>query len=146
MVIKNKDTAEVGKYIVTRCSRCDNDVNHVVVAQGADGIVARVKCIVCGSEHNYKRTKAVVKSSTTSSRRFTPKAPAPPKVSIKLWEEAKSGAKNKVPLEYAINKTFEKDNLIYHPTMGVGVVMKAYDNKIDVIFSQDIKALVHNKK
>ncbi|MEI6079558.1 MAG: hypothetical protein WCQ53_02840 [bacterium] len=148
MVNKDPDRAGVGTHIVTYCSRCAHDVNHVVVAQGADGIVARVKCIVCGSEHNYKKAAARSASSTRSaaSRATAKTIPAPSRFNVKLWEEARAGAKNRVPIEYTINKKFEKDNLIYHSTMGEGVVMKAYDNKIDVIFSSDIKSLVHNRK
>ncbi|MCX6112030.1 MAG: hypothetical protein NTY22_01920 [Proteobacteria bacterium] len=149
MTNKNSDNADVGTHIITYCSKCGHDVNHVVVAHGQDGIVARVKCIVCNSEHKYKKTA----SSKPSSRRAyssisnsIKNSSTPTKFNIKLWEDAKAGAKNKVPIEYTINKIFEKDNLIYHSTMGEGIVMKVYDNKIEVIFSSDIKSLVHNRK
>ena len=149
MTNKNTDMAGVGTHIVTYCSKCAHDVNHVVVAHGADGMVARVKCIVCNSEHNYKKMSQtrVVQHRTSSSLTGGAKAHhIPPKFNIKLWEDAKAGAKNRTPVEYTINKMFEKDMLIYHSTMGEGVVMKVYDNKIEVIFSMDIKSLVHNRK
>ncbi|MEI6093051.1 MAG: hypothetical protein WCQ47_05135 [bacterium] len=149
MIKKDKDKADVGSHIVTYCSRCAHDVNHVVVAHGADGLVARVKCIVCSSEHNYKKTKVERSSSPktySAASSISKLSQVPARCNTKLWEQAKAGAKNKVPLEYTMNKKFEKDNLIYHSTMGEGVVMKAYDNKIEVIFSTDIKALVHNRK
>jgi hypothetical protein len=149
MVNKDPDHAGVGTHIVTRCSKCDHGVNHVVVAHGADGMVARVKCIVCGSEHNYKKTTSVSRASTRSSssaKSGVKDHPTPTRFNVKLWEEAKATTKNKVPIEYAVNKTFEKDTLIYHSTLGEGVIMKAYDHKIEVIFSSDIKSLVHNRK
>lgn len=140
--MKNNDRAGVGEHIVTHCNRCSNEMNHTVVAHGADGIIARVKCMVCGSEHNYKKAAPL--------RLTTPKAAKVTKVSIpmgvKHWEEAKTNAINKVPITYSIDQKFQKNNLIYHATLGEGVVINAYDNKIDVIFRNDIKALVHNKK
>jgi len=143
MNTRNNDRAGVGEHIVTRCSRCNNDMNHTVVAQGADGIVARVKCMVCSSEHNYKRS---VSKITGSQSRTTRVAKVNVPTGYKLWEEAKNGAVNKVPINYSMDQKFQKNNLICHPTLGEGVVMNAYDNKIDVIFRNDIKALVHNKK
>lgn len=138
---KNNDRAGVGEHIVTRCSRCDHDMNHTVVAQGADGIVARVKCMVCGSEHNYKkfvpeRIRATKVKVVQKSVTVTPK----------LWDEAKAGAANKSPISYAMDQRFPKNTLIHHPTLGEGVVINAYDNKIDVIFRDGIKPLVHNRK
>jgi len=147
MTNRDPDRADVGTHIVCYCSRCKHDVNHVVVAKGADGLVARVKCIVCSSEHNYKKAPTTRPSLRTRPTSISAKSnQIPTRFNTKLWEEAKNGAKNKVPVEYTINKKFEKDSLIYHSTMGEGVVMKVYDNKIDVIFSSDIKSLVHNRK
>ncbi|MFH1223360.1 MAG: hypothetical protein V1647_03340 [Pseudomonadota bacterium] len=143
MITKNNDKAGVGNHIVTHCGRCDHDMNHTVVAHGADGIVARVKCMVCGSEHNYKRT-------TPARTKISGAANTIKKVNIpmgpKHWEEAKASASNKVPLTYKMTDWFNKNSLIQHPTLGEGVVIQSYDNKIDVIFRDGIKPLVHNRK
>ena len=142
MVIKNKDKAGVGTYIVTRCSRCDNNMNHVVVAQGADGMVARVKCLVCGSEHNYHH-ETVKKISSVR----VPKITASPRTSSsKLFEEARTGAVNKVPVNYTISEPYVNGTLIQHPNWGEGVVFKVFDNKIEVVFRDSIRTLVHNRK
>ena len=141
MNMRNNDRAGVGEHIVTHCTRCNNGMNHTVVAHGADGVVARVKCMVCGSEHNYKKTPTPKSASTVIK---VTKVSIP--IGVKHWEEAKANAINKVPITYSMNQKFQKNNLICHPTLGEGVVMNAYDNKIDVIFRNDIKPLVHNKK
>lgn len=138
--INNK--ADVGTYIITRCSKCNNDMNHVVVAKGSDGIVARVKCIVCNSEHNYHPEKNKVLRTTVTKTR-----PTKPIVSgYKLFEEAKSGAKNMVPIDYAISNVYKKGDLIQHINWGEGVVYNVFDNKVEVIFRDMIRALVHNRK
>ena len=152
---KNNDRAGVATHIVTYCSRCAHDTNHVVVAQDENGFVARVKCIVCSSEHKYKRLDTRVSgkhmgSSTlaSKSKTFGPKGLGRSTASydLKLWNEAVSGSSNKVPENYLISGKFDKGSLIYHASMGEGVVLKSYDNKIDVIFKDGIRTLVHNRK
>lgn len=142
MMEKNKDRAGVGTYIVTRCSKCDHDMNHVVVAQGADGGVARVKCLVCGSEHNYHHD-AVKKASSVR----VPKITAAPKSSTpKLFEEAKQSAVNRVPVNYTISEKYDKGMLIQHSNWGEGVVFKVFDDKIEVVFRDAVRTLVQNRK
>ena len=143
MVVKNNDRSDVGSYIVTRCSRCNNDMNHVVVAKGADGNVARVKCLVCSSEHNYKSAKKI-SLSTPKVRKVTPTGTR--SSSVKLFEEAKQSSVNKVPVNYNITEMYVKGTLLQHPNWGQGVVFKVYDNKVDVVFQDSIRTLVHNRK
>jgi hypothetical protein len=142
MINKNKDKADVGTYIVTRCSRCDHDMNHVVVAKGADGSVARVKCLVCGSEHNYHH-EAVKKASSVRAPKLTS---APRSSSSKLFEEAKQGAVNKVPVNYTISDSYPNGTLILHSNWGEGVVFKVFDDKIEVVFRDAVRTLVQNRK
>ncbi len=142
MSLKNNDKADVGTYIVTRCSRCDNNMNHVVVAKGADNYVARVKCLICGSEHNYKHEPIKkILSAKISKISATPKSS-----SSKLFEEAKSSSVNKVPVDYNIADSYVKGTLLQHLNWGEGIVFKVFDNKIEVIFRDSIRTLVQNRK
>jgi len=50
---KNKDRTPVAQNVITMCTRCERELNHVVVAHDATGIVETVKCNTCGSEHKY---------------------------------------------------------------------------------------------
>jgi hypothetical protein len=117
-------------------------VNHVVVAQDAGGFVARVQCIVCNSDHKYQKTGIAAKTGVRVTR---PRASSGGGNYLKLMEEARTSAKNKVPVPYGMNDRFEAQTLIRHPVLGEGVVLKVMDSKIEVIFSDGIKLLVHNK-
>ena len=44
----------VGGSIDDRCRPCKAVTRHTVMAIGADGVVARVICGSCGSQHNYR--------------------------------------------------------------------------------------------
>ena len=142
MVLKNNDKAEVGTYIVSRCSKCDNNMNHVVVAKGADNYVARIKCLVCGSEHNYKHEPI----KKILSARISKVSTAPRVSSSKLFEEAKAGSVNKVPVDYNISDSYAKGTLLQHLNWGEGVVFKVFDDKIEVVFRDSIRMLVQNRK
>ncbi len=47
---KDKDRTPVAQNVVTKCTKCEMELDHVVVAHDAMGIVERVKCHTCGSE------------------------------------------------------------------------------------------------
>lgn len=142
MIAKNKDKAEVGTYIVTRCNRCDNNMNHVVVAKGADNYVVRVKCLICGSEHNYKHEPI----KKILSARISKVSAAPRVSNSKLFEEAKTSATNKVPVDYNIGNSYTKGTLLQHLNWGEGIVFKVFDDKIEVVFRDSIRTLVQNRK
>ena len=54
---KTKDRTPVAQNIITMCTKCEMELNHVVVAHNAEGIVEKVKCHTCGSEHKYHPDK-----------------------------------------------------------------------------------------
>jgi len=65
---KDKNRTPVAQNVVTMCTKCEMELNHVVVAHNATGIVERVKCHTCGSEHKYRpdKKRAAKKSSKKS--------------------------------------------------------------------------------
>jgi hypothetical protein len=42
---KDKDRTPVAQNVITKCTKCDMELNHVVVANNAAGIVEKVKCL-----------------------------------------------------------------------------------------------------
>ena len=65
---KDKDRTPVAQNVITMCTKCEMELNHVVVAHDAGGIVERVKCHTCGSEHKYRpdKKRATKKTSKKS--------------------------------------------------------------------------------
>lgn len=137
-MLNNKKS--VGSYVVTECSRCNNNMNHVITALNPDSSIAQVKCLVCGSIHKPKNTKTTRVLGTTKKIEKVKSAP-----SYSLLNQAKEGASNKVPINYTISTNFKKNTLIQHTQMGEGVVLNVFDNKIEVLFAEGKKVLVHNK-
>ena len=54
---KDKDRTPVAQNVITMCTKCEMELNHVVVAHDKGGVVERVKCQTCGSEHKYRPDK-----------------------------------------------------------------------------------------
>ncbi|OQY49413.1 MAG: hypothetical protein B6240_03415, partial [Desulfobacteraceae bacterium 4572_87] len=53
MTTKDKDRTPVAQILETQCTKCKLPLTHTVVLHNAEGIVARVQCRTCGSEHKY---------------------------------------------------------------------------------------------
>ena len=45
----------------------------------------------------------------------------------------------------SIKGKFAEDQKLNHAKFGIGFVIKVYDHKIDVMFSDEVKSLMHNR-
>jgi hypothetical protein len=50
------------------------------------------------------------------------------------------------PISYSIKATFTKNQKIDHPKFGLGVVRDVQLEKIEVIFPDEVRNLVHNRQ
>ena len=68
MMIKDKDRTPVARDLVTRCTRCKLELSHVVIFHNQEGIVEKVKCKTCGSEHKYRPDKKKAPSKAVKKK------------------------------------------------------------------------------
>ncbi len=54
--------------------------------------------------------------------------------------------KDKKAVHYSMSQSFKKDDLIDHDTFGKGIVIDIHNKKIDVLFSDQIRILVCDRK
>ena len=108
------------------------ELNHMVVSHNMEGIVARVQCRTCGSEHKYHPEKkkspprtARAAGSTAATRKI-PVAPDFAKLSEKL--------RNKEPVPYSMSGSFKVDDVIDHATFKLGLVTKVSHQRVEVLF------------
>lgn len=137
------DPPKVGGDILAYCSKCQGEFSHVVVSM-VDKKPARVQCKMCKGTHNFKRigdtrSRSVSKSSTPST---TPRKKVV--LAADYWQEQMDLQKGKALLPYSPKKTFQKQDVINHPSFGVGIIEEVkIDKKIVVIFRSGEKILVH---
>jgi hypothetical protein len=161
--------AKVGGDIISYCTKCKMDLNHVVEAM-VDNVPVRVTCHTCKGQHKYhepKEAKAVAKAAkalqtvtktngtssttkTTSSetihRTPTPRAPKAPAIDpYDTWSGLLKG-KEADAKSYTIDSSYKSGDVINHPTFGLGVVEKRLEpKKITVVFRDGAKNLVDNR-
>lgn len=108
----------IGDRVEQLCAVCAEEKGHVVVSVGKRSQITRVACPQCG-------TKGRFKSSKTEKERRTPAGDSPP---------------------YDWTRTYRKGQAMLHPTFGAGEVTAVIEpKKIDVLFSDRIRRLVHSR-
>jgi hypothetical protein len=138
---KDKDRTRVAQNVITMCTKCETELNHVVVAHDAAGIVERVKCHTCGSEHKYRPDKKRATKKTSKKSISTQEVDL-----TKTFEELVEKFKKKMPLPYSMSGSFKNDDVIDHKTFGMGIVISASHDKMEVAFSDEPRILVCNRE
>lgn len=133
----------VAKSFHTFCKKCNADRYHRVLAH-TSATSAKIECEICHSKKTYTLPKAgasVAKKSTGGTR----------KVAVRKNSHADEynalmmnrGAEKGLP--FNIKTKFEIDQKIDHPKFGAGFVKSVAADRIDVMFEEELKTLMHNK-
>jgi hypothetical protein len=139
----DKDRTPVARDAATLCPRCGLELRHVVISHTAGGIVAKVKCYTCGSEHKYHPVrKPPVKREQIRSVRVSPRKAASTESYARLLELNR----HKEIVIYNMAKGYNVHDVIEHKTFGKGVILEIYPQKIEVRFESDTKILACNRQ
>ena len=138
---KDKDRTPVAQNVITVCTKCEMELDHVVVAHNAAGIVERVKCHTCGGEHKYRPDKKRATKKTSVKQISTKEVD-----SREMFERLAQKFKEKKPLPYRMSGSFKNDDVIDHRTFGMGIVISASHDKMEVAFSDGPRILVCNRE
>jgi hypothetical protein len=112
---------------------------HTVEAVVA-GRVTRVHCNTCGGQHAY-RAKPPAAPGATRARSKREAEPKPPNYANLLKGRDPSKAR-----AYGMTERFAAGDLVNHPNFGLGLVTALKDvNKIEVVFSDGVKVLLHRR-
>ncbi len=127
-----------GQEIDSYCTKCRLDLGHLVVAVW-EGAIKKVRCKICGSEHQYRRPK----SAPRDSKRHGPT----PKLSREdLWQRLVAGRDISHARQYSQDAIFALGEFLRHSLFGSGVVARVLPGgKMEVLFQQGSKILVHGR-
>lgn len=125
---------EVGKNIYIQCKKCDRERYFKVITH-VSATSAKCECEVCKTKKTYKLESPKKPKTTAKTRASVAKAAE--------WEKMVSDRSSSKKIPYRLNTKFEVDQVLDHPMFGVGVVTKALAAKIEVIFKQETKILIH---
>ena len=130
-----------GEDIEAWCTKCKMELEHTIVAM-VDNLPKKVKCNTCSSLHNFKNKPAAKRRAGTgaSGQKKKPRGKSYKDSLALLTEADRSNSK-----AYSIKNTFKENDVIEHSKFGTGLVLSTVkDNKIEVIFENGPKLLIHN--
>jgi len=134
----------VGGDIDAWCTRCKQMILHTIVAM-VGSTPKRVECRSCGSQHVYKPGPPGEMKHTRAAAdgtRIDRRAALRPSDYDRLLE----GRDVKNPKSYSPKAVFAEGDVISHPKFGIGVAVAKKDaTKIEVMFSDGARVLVHNR-
>jgi hypothetical protein len=143
----------VGKNIDAYCTKCKLLLTHVVLSE-VDGVVSKVECKTCGSQHKYRKgvpgKKTAVKAArSTSSGRVRSSSTGRKKTvneAALLWEVKSRDMQPDVLIRtYQMKDTYRSDEVILHPVFGLGFVEKVMsETRMQVLFKEEVKLMVMN--
>lgn len=137
----------VAKSFFTFCKKCDADRYHVVLAHTTSK-TAKIKCEVCGSQKSYSLPKA----STATGKPLTGAAAKRREQSLNSRKSSHQAeydmlmADQKTDVvKYNMKATFEKGVKLDHPKFGMGFIKDAQREKIEVVFKDEVRSLIHSR-
>lgn len=137
----------VAKSFYAFCKKCDADRYHVVLAH-TSATSAKIKCEICGSQKTFTLSK-------TQTRTGKPLTGAAAKKREQTMSSRKSSHRNEYDMlmskdgaptaAYNMKQKFEKNMKLQHPKFGMGFIKDALNDKIEVVFEDEVRTLVHNR-
>ncbi len=132
----------VAKSFYTFCKKCDIDRYHKVLAHTSE-TTAKIECEVCHSRKAYSLPKA--KTEKMRAARALKTAGVRKNTHTGAYEAYNQKYMAQDPTSFNIKATFKENQKISHAKFGIGFVQKVYTDKIDVIFTDEVKSLVHSR-
>lgn len=140
----------VAKSFNTYCKKCDADRYHRVLTH-TSSTSAKIECEICHSKKTYtlakegsmakKAKKATTAGGVTKAKVSRPRknSHADEYGSLMLNRGAEKG------IPFSIKTTFKVDQKIDHSKFGPGFVKSVLPDRVDVMFEDEVKTLMHSK-
>ena len=134
-----------GEEIDSGCLKCKAVTNHSIIAMVEEKI-AKVQCNVCGGRHNYRPAQPVKtkkKSDSAKKARAKTKISLAEKKAADNFTKILNGRNSDEAMPYAMTSIFSMDDLVNHPTFGLGLVTATIPpNKIELTFNEGPKIFI----
>jgi hypothetical protein len=138
-------THKTGGEVDAFCTRCKLTLAHTILAMVGPKII-RVRCNTCGGDHVYRSAPGVTDRPTASrtAKASAARAEKAEKVVIS-FEDQLSGKDIANAPKYSPKDSYLVDQVIQHPTFGLGLVTAVRGDKVDIAFKSEAKTLVHGR-
>lgn len=145
----DQELPAVAKSIFVACKKCGEDRYHTVIAH-TTSTSAKLKCEVCGASKTMKVGGAAAKPKTAKVPGAAKAAREANVKAAKLTEHRAEYEKliansETSPVKYNMKGQFKTHDKVEHPKFGLGVIRLSLQDKIEVVFEDEVRSLVHNR-
>src|SRR5262245_39710689 len=137
----NTQLPAVAKKVFYQCKKCETERYQVVIAH-ATAKSARLECEVCKTKNlmtveEPKRGRTAVPKKKASASKAAK--------DVARWQQLRDTNTEK-PVGYNMKTAFETGSALEHPKFGLGFVIHASVQAIQVVFEDAERSLVHNRQ
>jgi hypothetical protein len=137
---------KVGGEVDSFCTKCGMTLAHTVIAM-VGGTPVKVECNTCHGVHRFRGDAPGASNGPSARRASAPGRPARERPATISFEEVLREKNLAMAQRYSPRATYQLDQVIEHPTFGLGWVSGIRDaTKVEVTFRGDVKVLVHGKR
>jgi hypothetical protein len=134
---------KVGGEVDAFCTRCRLSLAHTILAMVGTKL-ARVRCNTCGGDHAYRSAPGTT-DKPSSPRASKASRPTAEEKIIISFEEQLAGKDIANAPRYSPKDTYKVEQVVQHPTFGLGLVTAVRGDKVDITFKSETKTLVHGR-
>lgn len=131
----------VAKSVFLQCKKCGEERYHTVLAH-TSSTSAKVKCEVCGAQKTHKFISTAKKK--TGGRVAKPRVSKADEHRAE-YEKMLAQVEGSAAQKYDMKLSFDINQKLNHPKFGVGVIRNSLPDKIEVVFADEVRNLVHNR-
>lgn len=142
----NQEMPVVGKSFYAHCKKCETDRYHTVHALPT-AESAKIECEVCHKKSTWKPVKAKAPGVARGAAARAKEAAAGARATAHAneYESLLKESDESSEAKYSMKSKFDKLTKVSHPTFGLGVVRYVQPDKIEVVFKDEVRTLVHNR-
>ena len=135
----------VGKDVDSWCTKCKMVLAHTIEAV-VEGRITRVHCNTCGGQHAYRASAPGTAGAGRARPRAVRKTPTGKATATVPYADLLHGRDASAARPYSPTGRFALNELIRHASFGLGLITALKDaNKIEVLFAQGTKTLIHRR-
>jgi hypothetical protein len=137
---------KVGGEVDSFCTKCGMSLAHTIIAM-VEGRPVKVECNTCHGVHRFRGDAPGAPSRGAAVRRPGPAASRARARPVTIsFDEVLRGKDLAMAQRYSPRATYQLDQVIEHPTFGIGWVSAIRDaTKVEVTFRAEVKVLVQGK-
>lgn len=132
----------VAKSVYVDCKKCGAERYHTVIAHTGES-AAKLKCEVCGASKTQKFGAAAKIKAAKAARKPRATKASDHRAEYDKLIEGSNGEQNVT--RYDMKLSFQAHQKLQHPKFGIGVIRASHPDKIEVVFEDEVRNLVHNR-